>query len=93
MAGRHDDAIAEAEQAIGLDRNDPLGYEALAAALIFAGRPAEGLDRLDTAMRLDPQYPKEYFYWRGLGQFGAEQMEDANVSLQRAVELNPATFP
>ena len=41
---RHDETIAEAEQAIALDASDPAGYLAMGESLIYAGRPAEGSD-------------------------------------------------
>jgi TolB-like protein len=52
---RWDEAIAEAERAIALDANDPNGYEAMGRVLVKVGRPAEGLEFIKTAMRLDPQ--------------------------------------
>ena len=87
--GRHDEALAEAGRGIALDENDPLGHEAMAAALIFAGRPEEGAGAIGTAMRLDPQYPHEYLFWLGLAQFGMERFDQAARTLSRAVELNP----
>ena len=87
--GRHDEALAEAGRGIALDENDPLGHEAMAAALIFAGRPEEGAGAIGTAMRLDPQYPHEYLFWLGLAQFGMERFDQAARTLTRAVEPNP----
>jgi adenylate cyclase len=87
--GRHQQAIAEAERAITLDANDPVGYEAMAVALIYAGRPAEGAEMIGTAMRLDPRYTHEYLYWLGLAQFGMERFDEAAVSLTRASRADP----
>lgn len=87
--GRHDLAVAEARQAVELDPNDPIGYEALAAALIYAGRPSEGDDAIRKAMRVDPHYPSEYLVWLGLAQFGQDRFEEAVVSLRTAVQRNP----
>jgi TolB-like protein/class 3 adenylate cyclase len=52
---RWDEAIAEAERAIALNANDPDRYAAMARVLIKAGRPAEGLEFVNQAMRLDPE--------------------------------------
>jgi adenylate cyclase len=87
--GRHEQAIAEAERAVALDANDPVGYEAMAVALIYAGQPAKGAEMIGRAMRLDPHYTHEYLYWLGLAQFGLERMDDAAASLTRASQADP----
>jgi adenylate cyclase len=83
------DAIAEAEQAVTLDPNDPDGHVALAWALIFSGRPQEALTELDRVMRLDPQNPEAYMYVLGWARFGLNQYQDAVTALQRAYERRP----
>jgi adenylate cyclase len=87
--GRHQQAIAEAERAITLDANDPVGYEAMAIALIFAGQPAEGAEMISRAMRFDPRYAHEYLYWLGLAQFGMERFDEATMSLTQASRADP----
>ena len=87
--GRHDEAIAQAERAIKLNANNPVGYEAMAIALIYSGRAKKGAENIAKAMRLDPHYPPEYPYWRGLAEFGLERFEKAVASLTRAVQGNP----
>jgi adenylate cyclase len=87
--GKHEQAIAEAERAIALDANDPVGYEAMAVALVFAGRSAEGADMIGRAMRLDPRHTHEYSYWLGLAQFGMERFDDAAMSLTQASRADP----
>ncbi|MGH6920995.1 MAG: rhodanese-like domain-containing protein, partial [Geminicoccaceae bacterium] len=87
--GKHEQAIAEAQRAIALDANDPVGYEAMAVALIYAGQPTEGAEMIGRAMRLDPHYTHEYLYWLGLAEFGMERMDDAAASLTRASRADP----
>jgi adenylate cyclase len=87
--GRHQQAIAEAERAITLDANDPVGYEAMAIALVFAGQPAEGAEMINRAMRFDPRYAHEYLYWLGLAQFGMERFDEATMSLTQASRADP----
>ena len=85
---QHAEAIAEAQRAVATDPNDADGYVALANALSFAGRPAEALDAVEKAMRLNPHYPSSYAYQRGLALFGLNRLDEAAASLERAVELN-----
>jgi adenylate cyclase len=87
-AQQHDDAIAEAKRAVSSDPNDADGYVALAGALSFAGRPAEALEAVDRAMRLNPHYPSSYLYQRGLAQFGLNRLDEAAASLEAAVAQN-----
>lgn len=89
VRGRTDEAIAQATSAIELEPNNPVGYEALAAALIQGGRPADGAEAIQEAMRLDPRYPHEYLFWLGLAQFNLEQFEQAAETLDRATQGNP----
>jgi adenylate cyclase len=87
-AQQHAEAIVEAQRAVASDPNDADGYVALAGALSFAGRPAEALDAVEKAMRLNPHYPSSYAYQRGLALFGLNRLAEAAVALERAVELN-----
>ena len=89
MQGHHDEALIEAENAIAVDPNNPLGYEALAATLIYSGQPEDGAEAIREAMRLDPRYPYEYLFWLGLAQFNMEQFEQAAETLRRATQGNP----
>ena len=87
-AQQHAEAIAEAQRAVASDPNDADGYVALAGALSFAGRPAEALDAVEKAMRLNPHYPSSYAYQRGLALFGLNRLDEAAVALERAIEIN-----
>jgi TolB-like protein len=89
---RHGEAIAQAQRAVAIDPNDADGYVALANALSFAGRPAEALDAVEKAMRLNPHYPSSYAYQRGLALFGQSRLDEAAASLERAIELNPVDY-
>jgi len=91
-AQQHAEAIAEAQRAIASDPNDADGYVALAGALSFAGRPAEALEAVEKAMRLNPHYPSSYAYQRGLALFGLNRQDEASASLKRAIELNPDDY-
>ena len=86
---RHEDAIANAEQAIAMDPNNADSYIALANALSLSSRPEKALQLVEHAMRLNPHYPSFYLYELGLSQLGMEKLDDASISLERAVALNP----
>jgi len=90
VRGRIDEAIAAAASAIEAEPNNPVGYEALAAALIQGGRPAEGAEAIQEAMRLDPRHPYEYLFWLGLAQFSLEHFEQSAETLITATQGNPA---
>lgn len=89
MNRRYDEAITEAERAIAIDPNDPLGYVALAEALIFIGssEKAEGFVR--KAMRLDPQNPAPYLLVLGKAQLVNGAVADAILSLEQATQRSP----
>ncbi len=89
---QHEEAIVEAKLAIAADPNDADGYIALARALSFAGRPADALEAVERAMRLNPHFPSGYEYQRGLAQFGLNRLAEAAASLERAVALNPEDY-
>jgi hypothetical protein len=70
-----------------LDANDPDGYVAMSRVLVKGGRPAEGLEFIETAMRLDPQ--SDYLYRLGDAQFHLERYDEAAATLLRATKRSP----
>ncbi len=82
-------ALAEAEKAIALDANDPAGHLAMSGALIKAGRGAEAVESIHTAMRLDPHYPASYLAQLGEAYFVTGDYEKAAESLHEATLRNP----
>jgi tetratricopeptide (TPR) repeat protein len=83
------DAVTEVEQAVALDANDATAHAGLAEALVLANRPAEALEVIETAIRLDPHNPPSYLITLGAAQFGLEQFEEAAATFERAVKRNP----
>ncbi len=72
-----------------MDENDATALAGFATALIQANRPAEGLDHIEQAMRLDPHHPPSYLILLGAAQFGMEKFEEAAATFQRAIKRNP----
>lgn len=89
QGGRHEEAVTEGERAIAMDPNNADGYVALAGALNLAGDPKRALALMEKAIRLNPHYPTSYLYELSLARFGMEKFDEAAVSLERAVILNP----
>jgi TolB-like protein/class 3 adenylate cyclase/cytochrome c-type biogenesis protein CcmH/NrfG len=86
---KYEEAMAAAEQAVVLAPNDADSYFSLARVLIYIGRPAEGIELLEKAMRLNPHYPAYLLWWVGLAQFSLEQYEEAVTSYERLLERSP----
>lgn len=89
---RYDEAVAEAERAIALDPNDPEGYENMARALIYDGRPEEGVEFIKKGMRLDPHSPGSYLAWLGMAHFAMGQLEEAVSLSERALRHRPEDY-
>jgi adenylate cyclase len=53
--GDHRGALAEADRAVALSPNLASGYFQRGTALIYSGRPQEGLKDLQTSLRLEPR--------------------------------------
>jgi adenylate cyclase len=90
---QHDQAIIEGERAVVLDANDADSYVSLGNTLVFAGRPEEGIELIQQAMRLNPRYPPRYLNLLGLAYRMAGQNEEALTPLKRALSLEPNFLP
>ncbi len=86
---RLDEALVAIHKAIELKPNYAEGYGSLAMVLIYAGRADEGLEAVQTSMRLNP-FNGFFVYWvLGLCYFHLERYDEAAVQFERAVEANP----
>jgi adenylate cyclase len=90
---QHERAIAEAERAIALDPNSAVGYFALGDILGFAGRPAEGIELVQKAMRLNPRYPAPFANTLGWSYLLTGQHEKAVAAFKDAIARNPNFVP
>jgi adenylate cyclase len=59
-AGRHDDALFEAQRAHELNPNDPATLGVIGAIEARSGQTASGIERLMQALRIDPLNPYQY---------------------------------
>ena len=90
--GKHQNhhAIAEAERAHSLNPNDADALEALAEALIFAGRADEGVAFARRAMLRNPTLLGRPLYLLGLAAFADGDARAAVQHIERAIAHAPA---
>jgi adenylate cyclase len=87
--GLAEDARRDAGRAIALDPNDPEAHIAMAWALTISGEPADALNFVATAMRLNPNYPSHYVLARGLALFAMADLKQAAEVFGEGVRRNP----
>jgi adenylate cyclase len=85
----HDQAVAETKRCLSLDPSNAEGHVRLGHILDHAGRPAEGLPLIETAMRLDPHYPHLYLFWLGHALHSLERYDEAVATYRRTISRNP----
>jgi len=92
--GDYEGALAEAEIALAMSPNLALAHGTLGEALIFSGRPKEGLAAVQTSIRLDPHDPKLAIRLNNLalGLYFSGEYNAAVEAAKRAVRTNP-DFP
>jgi len=89
FTGRHDDAFAEAARALALDPNDPEAHLGMAWAMITTGKPQAGLEFVESAMRLNPNYPSHYALAQGIALFAKGDLDEAARVLERPFQADP----
>jgi hypothetical protein len=77
---------------LALDPNDPLCNVSLGTALIYSGRPKEGIEYVKSAMKLDPLNPARYLEHIGLAHLCMGEWQEAAAACEKAMELNPDIF-
>ncbi|RWP04096.1 adenylate/guanylate cyclase domain-containing protein [Mesorhizobium sp.] len=87
--GLAEDARRNAGRAIALDPNDPEAHIATAWALTISGEPAEALNFVASAMRLNPTYPSHYVLARALALFAMGDLKQAAEVFGDGVRRNP----
>jgi len=91
MRGDYEGALAEAQRALATSPNLARGHANLGSALIFSGRPKEGITAIETSLRLDPQDPllPSRLNTLALGLYFAGEYQAAVQVAKRAVRSNP----
>jgi len=89
--GEYIKALAEAEKSIALDRNYANGHVLVATLLYYAGRPAEGLERIKVAMRLNPHHPHNYPFHLGQAYFILRRYDEAIAAFKQGLQSSPSS--
>lgn len=84
-------ALVEAEKAIEYDPNYANAHVLLATLLYYAGRPSEGLERIQKAMRLNPHHPYNYTFHLGQAFYILGRYEEAIDTFNKGIASNPAS--
>ena len=89
--GDHEGARAEAELALAMNPNLARGYAVLGTALIYSGRPKEGLSALETCIRLDPRDTglAARLTQLAVGLYFSREYEASIAAAKRAIRLYP----
>ncbi len=87
-----DRAVAAGREAIRIDPNYADGYAALAQSLVYAGRPAESLQLMKVANRLNPRASFFYEWIEGHASMLLGDHERAIERFRNVIARNPA-FP
>ena len=87
--GEYMKALVEAEKAIEYDPNYANAHMLLATLLYYAGRPEEGLKRVEQAMLINPHHPFNYTYHQGQALYILGRYDEAVDALENAIASNP----
>jgi adenylate cyclase len=87
----HEGALSEFRRALALDRSYAQGYSATGMVLMYAGRPAEALEPIAMAMRLDPHYATIVLHFLAQAHFALGSYETAARYLLDRIARNPST--
>jgi len=86
--------VEEGTRAVELNPSLSLGHLALGYALLFAGRPTEGIEAMHTALRLSPRDPTNTMVWSQLA-LAHLVMKDFDAAVgyaRKALADNAANF-
>jgi adenylate cyclase len=91
LRGDYGGALAEAEQAIAISPNLASAHGMLGAALMYSGRPKEGLAALAICIRLDPRSPMlaDRLNQVAVGLYFSHQYEAAVETAKGAIRSHP----
>ena len=92
-ARQHEKSIAAARSAVALGPNDAEAHAQLGNVLNWSGKPVEGKQNLERAMRLNPNYPYYYLFYLGHSYYLLKEREKAIELMKRVVTRAPYFLP
>jgi adenylate cyclase len=90
---RHRASVGLLERAIELNPNLAMAHGLIGISYASIDRPADGLARIERALRLSPRDPMTYLFFAGqaLCKFVAGNFSEAISSAQRGISINPSS--
>jgi adenylate cyclase len=88
----HEKAFYHQERALALNPNDDLIVVQQGEILTWLGRPEEGIEWIQKAMRLNPYHPERFWSHLARACFTARRYEDAIKALQRVNQADHTTL-
>ena len=89
--GEYVKALVEVEKAVQYDPNYANAHVLQATLLYYAGRPHQGLERIQKAIKLNPHHPYNYTFHLGQAYYVLGQYEDAIKALKKGIKSNPSS--
>jgi adenylate cyclase len=86
----YDKALHHQERALALNPNDDLIVVQQGEMLTWIGRPDEGIEWIEKAMRLNPYHPERFWSHLGRAYFAARRYADAVKAFQRITHADAA---
>jgi TolB-like protein/Tfp pilus assembly protein PilF len=83
LESEHENAVASARKAVALNANSAEAHLNLAVVLVYAGRPDEALQAMETVLRLNPKPPSYVHDYYGLALYMNRRYAEALAALQR----------
>jgi len=90
---QHAKAIASARRAVALGPNDAEANVQLGNVLNWSGKPEEGKNYIEKAMRLNPHYPYYYLFYLGQSHYLNHENDKAIELMERVVTRAPYFLP
>ena len=90
---QHAKAVASARRAVALGPNDAEAHAQLGNILNWSGKPADGKQNIEKAMRLNPHYPYYYLFYLGQSHYLLDDNDKAIELMNRVVTRAPYFLP
>ena len=86
---QHDEALAEIEQAMAMDPNDPQLYDWMSNILWLMGKNKEAIESAKKGLQLDPNNPAMYLYRLARAYLMDGNHEESLQLLERVARISP----